>query len=197
MYKCIGFDLLTAAVGLVFQGAVLPEAFQRFSFDQSVDALQPRPISTAQDEILLWTVAEDVSEPGDPGLFFVADFDSTVSSTPELLSPVDNAARLAGEVALDVADIVGEHIDIRGAQQPMDVIPEPAKGIELDGIELLGSGHDADRDTSVVVGCRQQVPAVNTAGGDFESCTTGVNVTVWSSHTLHKTQSRPPIWWEK
>ena len=64
---------------------------------------------------------------------------------------------------------------------------EPCEGIQLHWIELLGAGHDADSDGPEVRTDGQQESALQGTGGDLEVRTTGVDMTVWSTHTLYKT----------
>ncbi len=69
----------------------------------------------------------------------------------------------------------------------MDVTLEPTECIQLDWIELLGSGHDADSDGPEMRPNGQEESALQGAGGDLEARATRVDVTVWSTHTLYKT----------
>ncbi len=73
------------------------------------------------------------------------------------------------------------------------MVAEPTEGIKLHRVELFGSGHDPDRDLAEVRAGGYEESALQSAGGDLEVAARGVDMSVWSAHTLYKTQNRSPI----
>ncbi len=64
-----------------------------------------------------------------------------MSATGDDLRPVHDSIGFARHVALDVADEPGKTIDVGGAEEHVEMSGEPAEGIELNRVELLGAGH--------------------------------------------------------
>ncbi len=183
LYEGLGVDLLAAAVGLILEGAVLPNALQGLALGQRVDALQAGPIPAAEHEILLHAVAQDVLEAIDEGRFVAADLDGAVPPTPELLPPVHDTPRLSSHVALDVSNEASELVDVADAKEPVDMIREPTESIKLYRVAFFGAGHDADGEAAEMLTGGQQESAVHGTRGDLEEGSTRVDMSVRASHT--------------
>src|SRR6185436_9478143 len=119
-------------------------------------AVHPWPLFDPGNQAFLDAVAEDISEPRDLHLLFVADHDRLIPPAPDLLLPSGPAADLLGQVRVEVAHEVAELLRVVHSQEAMPVVRSEHVTYDFDRVFALSASEDAEDDVVELRGGRQQ-----------------------------------------
>ncbi len=161
-------QLFARSPGLVFGAAVAPGSHNRLALRQSIDALQTWPVSAAQHQSLLGSMAQEVAQAPHLGSLFVADPYSSKPAAPEPGLPAARSSCLAGKVAVEVGHESGEVLGLMRGEEDVEMVAQPSEGMDVDRKELLRPGHDASGDCTEFLPGRDEEAALNAARGDLE-----------------------------
>jgi hypothetical protein len=100
-------------------GAIEPGSLQGFTGQESVDAVDARPLLRLRDKVLFTTMAENIDESADLRFLLLADGNGLVTSGEDLVFPAGQAGDLASQLREEVAHEPGELLAVFDVNQDM------------------------------------------------------------------------------
>jgi hypothetical protein len=142
--------------------------------------MYPWPLRGALHKALFGTVSEDVLEAFPLGSLLVADHDRSISPAPELLPPSDETPGFASQVGVDRGELGG----VIDEEEKVVMISQAYRGDDANGVALLGSAEDAEKDLVELRARPEEEATVDGAGGDFDEGLRVWDESLGSAHTL-------------